>query len=96
MQFNSPSDHRKHSSIFSSVSSGTSYYSPETDERLVDMAVLNSSVNMYVEDQPNVDPDKLMSYMFMLGRGVHQDIPKVIDISSVELLKKALDMKVLK
>ena len=70
--------------------------SPESDERLVDTTVLNSSVKVYVEDQREVGPDKFMSYMFMLGRGVHKDIPKDIDISSVELLKKALDIKVLK
>ena len=94
MEINSPSDHTKHST--SILSSGSSGGSPESDERLVDTTVLNSSVKVYVEDQREVGPDKVMSYMFMLGRGVHKDIPKDIDISSVELLKKALDIKVLK
>ena len=38
----------------------------------------------------------MMPHMFMLGRGVHKDIPREIDISSVEVLKKALEFKVLK
>jgi hypothetical protein len=64
-------------------------------ERDFDTTELNS-VRIYVEDQRNVDPEKVMPYMFMLGRGVHNEIPKEIDISSVEILKKALELKVLR
>mmetsp|Transcript_9762 Transcript_9762/g.12361 ORF Transcript_9762/g.12361 Transcript_9762/m.12361 type:complete len:90 (-) Transcript_9762:525-794(-) len=68
MEINSPSDHTQFStSIFSFDSSGGS---PESDGTLlVDKTVPVSSVKAYVEDQSNVDPDKLMPYMFMLGRG---------------------------
>ena len=94
MDFTSPMDHSKHSSISFSTSTASSD-SMQEGERDFDTTELNS-VRIYVEDQRNVDPEKVMPYMFMLGRGVHNEIPKEIDISSVEILKKALELKVLR
>ena len=60
-------DRSKHSS-FSSSASTPSYSSPQTDERVVDTTTL-TPVSVYVEDQRNLEPGKMMPYMFMLGRG---------------------------
>jgi hypothetical protein len=68
--------------------------SPEEVPR-VDNAT-TKSVRSFVEDQRNVDPDKVMPYIFMLARGVHDAIPREVDISGVDCLKKGLEQKVLK
>jgi hypothetical protein len=65
-----------------------------TNEVVVDTTELNLSVlSMYVEDASNMEPDKVVQYMLMLARGTHDDIPKEVDISTVETLKSAIDYK---
>jgi hypothetical protein len=87
-----------HHNLFSSSESNGSFSldSPEEVPRVDDATMDLSSVRRFVEDQRNVDPDKLMPYIFMLARGVHDEIPKEIDISGVDCLKKGLEQKVLK
>lgn len=55
-----------------------------------------SKVRVYVEDKHNIEPDKVMPYMFLLARGIHEEIPHNIDISSVDCLEKGLELKLLK
>ena len=56
-----------------------------------------SRVKIFIEDQRNLAPEHVSQYIWMLGRGVHDEIPEDFDISSsVGTLKKALDLGVLK
>jgi hypothetical protein len=57
--------------------------------------VLNS-VRHYVQDQSKIESDKVMPYLFMLARGVHKDVPKVIDLATIAPFNKALELNVLK
>jgi len=101
MDLTSPSEHDIMSSNVSSCSTVTYTNSPAaevttpTNDSVVDTSELNS-VSMYVEDQRNVEPDKSMPYILMLARGIHEDIPKMVDISTGELFKKALELNLLK
>jgi hypothetical protein len=55
-----------------------------------------SSVRAFVQDQNKLDAEKLMPYLFMLARGIHEDVPNMVDLTEVEPFKKALDLNVLK
>lgn len=96
MDFNSPAFQRNYSSSSNGSDSPDSFDSPPEDGMRVEGTTGETNVRQYIEDQCNVDPDKVMPYIFMLARGLHEAIPKRIDITSVECLKKGLELKILK
>jgi len=55
-----------------------------------------SCLQLYIEDQRQVDADKKMPYILMLARGLHASIPKEVDITNVEPFKKALEINIVK
>eukprot|EP00557_Chaetoceros_sp_GSL56_P001198 CAMPEP_0176490482 /NCGR_PEP_ID=MMETSP0200_2-20121128/7893_1 /TAXON_ID=947934 /ORGANISM="Chaetoceros sp., Strain GSL56" /LENGTH=267 /DNA_ID=CAMNT_0017887789 /DNA_START=64 /DNA_END=868 /DNA_ORIENTATION=+ len=55
-----------------------------------------SSLSLFIEDQRNIDRDKKMPYILMLGRGIHDSVPKLLDISNIQPFKKALELNVIK
>ena len=62
----------------------------------VDTSEILNSVRHYVNDQSKVDSDKVMPYLFMLARGVHKDVPKLIDLTNIAPFNKALELNLLK
>ena len=48
-----------------------------------------SCLQLYVEDQRQVDVDKKMPYILMLVRGLHESVPNKVDLTNVEPIKKA-------
>jgi hypothetical protein len=80
---------------FSSNESGES--SSHAPNSIFDTS-FSESINLvgpYIEDPRNVEPDKFTQYLLMLARGIHESIPKSLDISSVEVLKQALEYKLI-
>jgi hypothetical protein len=56
-----------------------------------------SLLSLFVEDQQNVDRDKKMPYILMFGRGIHDSVPKQVNITNIqEPFKKALELNVIK
>lgn len=53
-------------------------------------------LQLYVEDQRQVEADKKMPYILMLARGLHASVPKEVDITNVEPFKKALELNIVK
>lgn len=65
-------------------------------ELLPAAALGTSSIQEYIEDQRELDPDKKVPYILMLARGIHENVPMDVDIMNAEPFKTALAFNILK
>ena len=83
------------SSITSSITSSTAGSNVGTI--VLDTTEIEpNSLRLFVQDQNKLDAEKLMPYLFMLARGIHEHVPNMVDLTEVEPFKKALELNVLK
>ena len=61
-----------------------------------DALVGPGAVQLFVQDQSKLEADKIMSYLFMLARGIHVEVPMVVDLQCMKPFEKALELGVLK
>jgi hypothetical protein len=55
-----------------------------------------SLLKEFIEDQRNVPPETVPQYVWLVGRGIHKDIPREYDITSIGVIKKAIELGILK
>ena len=90
-------DNHNNTSIEPSSSLATRRLVLVDEQQLIPAAALGtSSIQEYIEDQRELDPDQKVPYILMLARGIHENVPMDIDITNAEPFKTALAFNILK